>query len=298
MSGTGDEPTTPEEVKTPPWADGRWLLAEPPEDRNIVRSDDLEGKVAVVTGAANGIGAGVARRLAAGGARVVVADVDDDGGRALAKEIDGLFVHCDVRRPEDTEAAIALAERTWGGLDLIHLNAGVTSGTSVDGFDIERYRRITGINLDGVVYGAMAAVPALRRRGGGTIIATASIAGLMPIPGEPFYAATKHAIIGFCRSLGLQLHGEGIVVRAICPSFTDTAIIAFGRDRLIEFGVPLLSVDDVVEGFVAALDDDRPGTCFYIVDGRPPGPFPFRRSLDDDGPPSPGDDAGATGNGE
>jgi NAD(P)-dependent dehydrogenase (short-subunit alcohol dehydrogenase family) len=251
-----------------------------------VRSDDLDGRVVVVTGAANGIGAGVARRLAAGGAHVVVADVDDDAGQAVAKEIDGLFVHCDVRRPEDTEAAIALAERTWGGLDLIHLNAGVTSGTTVDEFDIERYRRITGINLDGVVYGAMAAVPALRRRGGGTIIATASIAGLMPIPGEPFYAATKHAVIGFCRSLGLQLHGEGIAVRAICPGFTDTALIDFGRDRLIEFGVPILAVDDVVEGFVAALDSALPGACYYIVEDRPPGPFPFRRSLDDDEAPT------------
>jgi NAD(P)-dependent dehydrogenase (short-subunit alcohol dehydrogenase family) len=250
----------------------------PPADRNVVRSDNLAGKVAIVTGGGNGIGAGVARRLAAGGAHVVVADVDETGGETVAKDIDGVFIRCDVRRSEDSVAAVALAEETWGGLDLIHLNAGVTTGTSLDAFDEAAYRRAMAVNLDGVVFGTTAAVPALRRRGGGTIIATASMAGIVPIGGEPFYSANKHAVVGFCRSLGLQLYPDGIWVQALCPSFADTAILGGGRDLLNEAGFPVLSVDEVVDGFIAALDAERSGECVYVVPGRPPEAFRFRNA--------------------
>src|SRR4051812_14234652 len=102
---------------------------------------DLTGKVALVTGAANGIGAAVAGRLAGLGAQIVAADVDDAAGSLLAKELDGVFVHCDVREPADNEAAVAAAVDAYGGLDLAFLNAGVSTGCGVaENFDLEKYR--------------------------------------------------------------------------------------------------------------------------------------------------------------
>jgi NAD(P)-dependent dehydrogenase (short-subunit alcohol dehydrogenase family) len=271
-----DDPTQGADGLSPAELRARYTSpAAPPDDRNVVRSDGLSGRVAVVTGGGNGIGAGVARRLAAGGAHVVVADVDEAAGEAVASEIGGVFVRCDVGRPEDSEAAVALAEHRWGGLDLIHLNAGVLTGTTMDDFDVDRYRRAMAVNLDGVVFGAVAAVPALRRRGGGTIVATASMAGIAPIPFEPFYSANKHAVIGFCRSLGQQLWPQGIMVQALCPSFADTAILGPAREHLVAAGVPLLTVDEVVEAFVRALDGEQPGECISVVAGRAPEPFEF-----------------------
>jgi NAD(P)-dependent dehydrogenase (short-subunit alcohol dehydrogenase family) len=269
----------------------RWMQLEPITDRNVVRSDNLGGKVAVVTGGASGIGAGVARRLAAGGAHVLVADVNDELGEQVAAEISGRYLHTDVSRPEDSRAAVALAEETWGGLDLIHLNAGVTTGTRIDDLDVGLYRRAMGVNLDGVVFGAAAAVPALHRRRGGTIIATASMAGIYPMVGEPFYSANKAAVVGFCRSLGRQLWPAGIWVNAICPAFTDTPILGMGRQFLEQAGQTVLSVDDVVEGFIVALDTPHSGEIIHINPGQPPGPVDFNaeaRRTDADETPDEG----------
>jgi NAD(P)-dependent dehydrogenase (short-subunit alcohol dehydrogenase family) len=283
MSTEGEAaPQRPDESNVPL----RWMQLEPIKDRNEVRSHTLPGKVAIVTGGASGIGAGVARRLAAGGAHVLVADVDDDLGEEVAAEIGGRYLHTDVRRPEASLAAVALAEETWGGLDLIHLNAGVTTGTRIDDFDPDLYRRAMGVNLDGVVYGAAAAVPALHRRRGGTIIATASMAGIYPMLGDPFYSANKAAVVNFCRSLGRQLWMAGIWVNAICPSFTDTPILGMGRQFLEQAGQNVLSVDDVVEGFIVALDTPHSGEIVHINPGEPPSPVDFsaeaRKTVEED----------------
>src|SRR5512139_186927 len=108
-------------------------------------------KVALITGGSNGIGAAVARRLAGRGDRIVIADVDTDAGEALAAELDGVFVRCDVGEPAGTQAAVAAAVDAFGGLDLAFLNAGVSTGCGLDAdFDVELYRRAMRINLDGV----------------------------------------------------------------------------------------------------------------------------------------------------
>ncbi len=238
---------------------------------------DLTGQVALVTGAANGIGAAVATRLRAQGARIVAADVDDAAGSLLAKELDGTFVHCDVREPADNEAAVAAAVDTYGGLDVAFLNAGVSTGCGVaENFDLAQYRRGMSINLDGVVFGVNAVVPALRARGGGRIVATASMAGLTAVPLDPFYAANKHAVVGLVRSLGELLAPEQITVNALCPSFAQTAIIADIKGFLDAAGFPILEVADVVDAFTSILDAGAPGDCWFVVPGRESQPFGFR----------------------
>jgi NAD(P)-dependent dehydrogenase (short-subunit alcohol dehydrogenase family) len=242
-------------------------------------SVDFDGKVALVTGGANGIGAAVARRLAGAGARVVIADVDDEVGKAVAAELDGRYVHCDVSRRDDNHAAVATAVECFGGLDLVHLNAGVATGCGVeDDFDPVAYRRAMGINLDGVVFGAHAALPALRARGGGTIVATASMAGLVPVAGEPIYSANKHAVVGFIRSLGEALVGDPIAVYALCPSFANTALIAPRREFIQDGDFPILEVENVVDAFFDLLERGASGECWFVVPGRPSEAFRFRHA--------------------
>ncbi|MFB4319440.1 SDR family oxidoreductase [Actinomadura sp. 21ATH] len=238
---------------------------------------DGAGKVALITGGSNGIGAAVARRLAGLGARVVLADIDEERGGALAAELDGRFVRCDVREPADSAAAVAAAVDAYGGLDLAFLNAGVSTGTGLDGdFDLALYRRAMAINLDGVVYGVHAALPALRARGGGDIIATASMAGLTATPFDPIYGANKAAVVGLVRALGPAHAEEGIRVNALCPSFADTDILGGIKDHLAETGFPILEVGKVVEAFMAILDGDDAGEAWFVVPGRESGPFKFR----------------------
>lgn len=242
-----------------------------------MHSTELQDKVALVTGAANGIGAAVAARLAGLGAHVVAADVDDDAGRAVAEAIGGHYVHCDVREPEANAAAVAAAVEQYGGLDLVHLNAGISTGCGIgEDFDVATYRRAMAINLDGVVYGAHAALPALEARGGGSIIATASMAGLVPVALDPFYAANKHAVVGLVRSLGEGLAPRGVTVNALCPSFAHTAIITDIKPLLDDVGFPILDVADVVDTFVAILDAGRTGEAWFVIPGRESEPFRFR----------------------
>jgi NAD(P)-dependent dehydrogenase (short-subunit alcohol dehydrogenase family) len=235
------------------------------------------GKVALITGGAGGIGAAVARRLAGQGASLVLADVDVDGGSAVAKELDGVFVHCDVREPADSEAAVAAAVDRFGGLDLAFLNAGIATGCGVgEDFDLGAYRRAMAINLDGVMYGAHAALPALKARGGGDIVATASMAGLTAMPLDPIYGANKAAVVGLVRALGPAWEPEGVRVNALCPSFADTAILDPLREHLVETGFPILAVEDVVDTFMQILGGDGTGECWPVVPGRTSEPFRFR----------------------
>jgi NAD(P)-dependent dehydrogenase (short-subunit alcohol dehydrogenase family) len=207
---------------------------------------DLDGKVALVTGGAGGLGSATARALAAAGATVVVADIDPARGEC-------------------------------GGLDLVHLNAGVASGIGLgDEFDLDRYRQVMAINLDGVVFGTVAALPALRERGGGSIVATASLAGLTAVPFDPLYAANKHAVVGLARSLGLGLGNEGIRFNAICPGFAESGIIAPIREALVESGTPIIPAEQVADAVMSLFTGEMTGECWYVQAGREAESFRFR----------------------
>ncbi len=246
------------------------------------------GRVALVTGGAAGIGAGVCRMLADSGARVVVADIDEAGARAVADSIGGWAIRCDVSVLADNHAAVAAAVDVFGGLDIVVLNAGIDSGFTLEAFDEAAYRRAMGVNLDGVVFGVAAALPALRARGGGRIVAVASLAGLAPVPMDPVYAANKAAVVNLVRSIGPGLAPAGIVVNAVCPGFTDTAIVDRVRDALAAMEVPLMQVADVVSAVAAALESDRAGEAWLLQYGHPAQPYRFR------GVPAPALERGST----
>ena len=238
---------------------------------------DLRDKVALVTGAAGGLGSATARALAARGAIVVATDIDAGAGSALAAEVGGHFIACDVADLEANRAAAAFAVDTCGGIDLAFLNAGVSTGCGVgEDFDLELYRRANGANLDGVVFGTHAVLPALRARGGGAIVATASLAGLVPVPLDPIYCANKHAVVGFGRAMADALAHEQIRVNVICPGFAESGIIAPFRQALIESGFAIIPARAVADAVVGLFEGEETGSAVVIQSGREPLPYQFR----------------------
>jgi len=234
-------------------------------------------RVALITGGASGFGAEVARRLVRRGDAVVLLDVDEDTGRAVANELGGHFLRCDVSSCEQVEAATRAAEELHGGIDLFFLNAGVATGCGVDeDFDLATYRRAMGVNVDGVVFGVHAALPVLRRRGGGSIVCTASMAGLTGTPFDPVYGANKHAVVGLVRALGPALAPQGIRVNAFCPGFAETKIIGPIRDMLQTSGVPIIPVEAAGDAVLRAFDSTETGQAYLLQAGLEPMVYRFR----------------------
>jgi NAD(P)-dependent dehydrogenase (short-subunit alcohol dehydrogenase family) len=196
---------------------------------------DLTDKVALITGGASGIGAATARRLADLGATVVVTDVDDTRGEHVVGELGAghRYRHLDVASLEAWRQLVEEVERDLGGLAILHLNAGIMTrppgAAALDdpmtSFTEAGYRRVMGVNVDGVVYGSMAAIPVLERGGGGDIVVTASEAGLTPLALDPLYSTSKHAVVGLVRSLGAALEGRDVRVNCVCPGGVDTGIV-------------------------------------------------------------------------
>ena len=234
-------------------------------------------KVALITGGASGFGAEVAKQLVRRGDRVVLLDVNDADGQAVADELGGHFLHCDVSDYDQVLSATAEAEQIHGGLDLFFLNAGISSGFSFGPeFDLARYRRANGINLDGVVYGIQAALPALGRRGGGSIVCTASMAGLAAVPFDPVYGANKHAVVGLVRGLGPVLAPQNITINAFCPGFAETKIITELREFLDASGVPIIPVEKAGASVLEIFDSSETGQAWLLQAGRDVMTYRFR----------------------
>jgi NAD(P)-dependent dehydrogenase (short-subunit alcohol dehydrogenase family) len=240
---------------------------------------NLDGKVALVTGAASGIGRATAERLAAEGMRLCVVDLHEDGGRQVAADLDGTFHVADVGDPAQVDAAFSHCVRELGSLDVAFLNAGIAIGhPDVEDLPDDEYRRIMRVNVDGVVYGARAAVrEMLRGRDGGAIVATASLAGLIPFPPDPVYDLTKHAVVGFMRSLAPNLAPKGITANCVNPGMTDTAIIGDeAKTLLAEAGFPLMPPSQIADAVVQAVTSGETGHCWVCQPGRDAVRYEFR----------------------
>jgi NAD(P)-dependent dehydrogenase (short-subunit alcohol dehydrogenase family) len=233
-----------------------------------------ETRSILVTGGANGLGAAMVRRFTAAGHHVTAADIDQAAGEELARATGCRFVAADVTVFADNQAAVRSAVAAFGRLDAVCLNAGVPGGTTTgEEFDPDRYRRGMQVNLDGVVFGANAALPQLRARGGAILI-TSSVAGLVPFA-DLYYATAKHAVIGLARSLAQFLQADNITVNAICPGFADTALIAPLRDALTAAGIAIADPDYVASVAATILESPDTGQAWEVQAGRPAGPVSF-----------------------
>lgn len=219
---------------------------------------------AVVTGGASGIGAAVSRRLGADGWDVVVADVQDELGRAVADEIGGRYLHLDVTDPAAWDGVLR-------GVDLVHLNAGVTTGEGdLATLSDAQYRRIVSVNVDGVLFGMREAMRSMPD--GGAVVATASVAGLMGFALDPVYTLTKHAVVGLVRSMV----GGRLTVNAVCPGIVETPMLgAEAAATLRGAGYQLIDPADVAAAVVAAATSGRSGHCWTVLPGQEPQVFEF-----------------------
>jgi NAD(P)-dependent dehydrogenase (short-subunit alcohol dehydrogenase family) len=228
-----------------------------------------------VTGAASGIGKSVARRFASDGAQVVCVDINGSAGRSAAEDIDALFVRADVSEPEQLEAAVDAAVAEFGHIDIAHLNAGVVErDVDVTALDLDGFRRAWGINVGGVVFGTRAVVRAMPS--GGSIVATASIAGLIAYPTDPVYGLTKHAVVGFVRASADQLAARGIRINAVCPGFVETPMLEGAVPLFRRENFPLLQPDDVADAVMQIADSDHTGQIFVCQPGRTCELYEFR----------------------
>jgi NAD(P)-dependent dehydrogenase (short-subunit alcohol dehydrogenase family) len=193
---------------------------------------DFEGKVAIVTGASSGIGRAVADLYAAGGARVIVSDVDEAGGEETVRKIgakggEARFVRADVSRPEECEALVRAAVEGWGRLDIACNNAGISGEQNPTGdYSVEGWRRVTDINLSGIFYCMKYEIPAMLKSGGGSIVNMASILAQVGFASSPAYVSAKHGIVGLTQTAAVEYAQRGIRINVVGPGFIRTPLIS------------------------------------------------------------------------
>ncbi|SFK73303.1 SDR family oxidoreductase [Geodermatophilus ruber] len=233
------------------------------------------GSVALVTGGAGGFGRALTAKLRALGVTVVLADLDSERNRQVAAELGAPFVALDVTDRAANRAVVEQVEAEHGRLDAVFLNAGIAGG-SRETLDVDEFLRVVEVDLFGVVYGTEAALPALRRAGGGSIVVTASLAGLSPMATDPGYSVAKGGAVAFVRSMAPRLAGEDITVTAICPGFADTAIIDPIRGEFEKAGFPVLTAEEVADAMVAAWASGEPGAAYIVQPGIGAVPYRFK----------------------
>ena len=217
---------------------------------------NLINRVAVVTGAASGIGAATARAFAKQGAKVVVVDVNASGARGVAKEIDGLAIPCNVASEADINALVARTQRELGPIDVFFNNAGVATGGDPLTTPIDVWNDQWQINLMSHVYAVRAVLPGMLERGEGYLLHTASMAGILTSQGNLTYAVTKHAVVGLAEWLAITYHDQGIRVSLLAPLGVRTPMLgdtnsAFARNAAGPIKEPSEVADMVVEAIGA-----------------------------------------------
>jgi NAD(P)-dependent dehydrogenase (short-subunit alcohol dehydrogenase family) len=241
----------------------------------------LAEKVAVVTGGCSGIGRATVHRFAQEGARVVVADLDDSTGEALAAEVDGLYVHCDVASKDDVDHLFAAARDRYGRVDVAFNNAGISppEDDSILDTDLDAWRRVQEVNLTSVYLCCKAVIPMMLEQGGGSIINTASFVAVMgAATSQISYSASKGGVLSMTRELGVQFARQGVRVNALCPGPVNTPLLQelFASDperaarRLVHvpmgrFGEPEEMANAVL--FLASDESSFMTASTFLVDG-------------------------------
>ena len=233
------------------------------------------GSVALITGGTGGFGRALATRLRERDVTVVLADLDSARNRETAAGLGAHFAALDVTDRAANAAVVAEVEAEHGRLDAAFLNAGI-AGQNRDTLDVDEFLRVMEVDLFGVVYGTEAVLPALRRAGGGSIVVTASLAGLAPVATDPGYSVAKGGAIAFVRSMAPRLVGDRITMSAICPGFADTAIIDPLRDEFTAADFPVLSADEVAQAMLAAWAGAEPGAAYVVQPGVGAVPYKFK----------------------
>ena len=241
----------------------------------------LDNKVAIITGAASGIGRATAVRFAAEGAKVVVADLADEAGTALADELGGLYVHVDVADEESVKAMFGATIDAYGGLDVLFNNAGISPNDddSILTTGLEAWQRVQDVNLKSVYLCCKHGIPFMQQRGGGSIINVASFVAIMgSATSQISYTASKGGVLSMSRELGVQFARENIRVNALCPGPVNTPLLQelFAKDperaarRLVHvpmgrFAQPEEMASAVL--FLASDDSSFMTASTFLVDG-------------------------------
>jgi len=244
-------------------------------------NDRFSGRTAVVTGGASGIGLAAVRRLAAEGARVVVADVDPEGGTAAAAEVDGLFVRTDVTSEVEVAALFAAALDAYGSVDVSFHNAGISppEDDSILTTGLDAWRRVQEVNLTSVYLCCRAVLPIMQRQGRGAIVNTASFVAVMgSATSQISYSASKGGVLAMTRELGVQFARQGIRVNALCPGPVNTPLLQelFAADperarrRLVHIPMGRFAEPEEIAATVAFLASDDASfitASTFLVDG-------------------------------
>lgn len=186
---------------------------------------DLTGKTALVTGSTSGIGLGIAQRLAAAGATLILNGFGDPAAAQASLPGRSSFHGADLSRPEEIEELFAYAQRDFGGVDILVNNAGIQHVAPVEDFPVERWDAVIALNLSAVFHTTRLALPGMRARDWGRIINISSVHGLVASTGKAAYVAAKHGVVGLTKVTALETARTGVTCNALCPGFVLTPLI-------------------------------------------------------------------------